>query len=185
MNSGSQSDRSSSRWLLLLFLAAIIVPGAIRWNAARQSPGLIPIAQRKPIRDLSLPQLDGSAWNLADHRGHVVLVNYFATWCGPCRDEMPALLQSIREATPQGLDAVGISLDSAPNAHTAVQQYVALYRISYAVAFPDATINSEAADIALPTTTLIDRQGRIARTYSGEVNHATLSKDLAALFAEP
>jgi cytochrome c biogenesis protein CcmG/thiol:disulfide interchange protein DsbE len=183
MSLDGQPGRKPSRWMLL-FVAAAVVVGAVRWHGPHQTPGLIPVAQRQVMRDLTLPQLDGAVWKLADHRGHVVLINYFATWCEPCRDELPALLQSVSEATPQELSAVGISLDSGPKAHTAVQQYATLYRVPYTIAFPDATISSESVNTALPTTVLIDQQGRIARTYTGEVDHATLGKDIAALLAE-
>ena len=121
---------------------------------------------------------------LSDHRGQVVLMNFWATWCEPCRDELPDLLQVIRAAGPRGLSAVGVSMDTGPAAHAQVQQFVAQYRLPYPIAFPDATMSIGAEGIGVPTTVLLDKQGRRAKTYVGEVDKETLARDVAALLAE-
>jgi thiol-disulfide isomerase/thioredoxin len=171
------------RWTWLFGLAALLLAGS-RWHVSGQSAGLIPAARREATPDLTLPRLDGGQWRLADHRGQVVLLNFWATWCEPCRDELPGLLQVIRQATPHGLDAVGVSMDAGPAAEAQVRQYVTQYRLPYAIAFPDATLSAGANGIGVPTTVLLDKQGRRAKTYVGEVDRVTLAKDVAALLGE-
>ncbi len=172
---------------MVVFVAAALLLGATRWHFSGQSAGLKPVADRKPVPDMTLAQLGGGKWKLDDHRGQVVLINYWATWCGPCRDELPGLLQVARESGPQGLAMVGVSMDSASSVQAKqelVQQFVMRYRVPYPIAFPNATTNMESQDIGLPTTVLIDRHGRAAKTYIGEVERAILAKDVAALLAE-
>jgi cytochrome c biogenesis protein CcmG/thiol:disulfide interchange protein DsbE len=171
---------------MIVFLVAALCVIATRWNFVRPKPGLMPVQVRKPVAEMTLPQLGGGEWKLADHRGEVVLINYWATWCEPCRDELPALLRVARDTAPQGLAVVGVSFDngSGPARAQAVQSFVSLYRVPYPIAFPDAQLDRESRDIGLPTTMLVDRHGRAAKVYVGEVDRATLTTDLAALLAE-
>jgi thiol-disulfide isomerase/thioredoxin len=176
-----QPDR---RWLLLFLFAALLL-GASHWRVSGQAAGLIPVARREPTPNLVLPQLNGGQWSLADHRGQVVLLNFWATWCEPCRDELPDLLAVIRQAGPRGLTAVGVSMDQGPSAPALVRQFAAQYRLPYPIAFPNATIGAAAQGIGVPTTVLLDRQGRRAKTYVGELDRVTLARDVATLLAEP
>lgn len=128
-------------------------------------------------------QIDGGEWKLADHRGQVVLINYWATWCEPCQDELPGLLQVARESGPQGLAVVGVSLDSMPGAKTQVEQFAARFKLPYPIAYA-ATSAMQPREFEIPTTVLIDRQGRTAKIYVGEVERASLQKDVDALLAE-
>jgi cytochrome c biogenesis protein CcmG/thiol:disulfide interchange protein DsbE len=180
MGSNEGRDR---RWMLVFLLAALGL-GYSRWRVSGQSPGLIPAARREATPDLTLQRLGGGTWSLADHRGHVVLMNFWATWCEPCRDEMPALAQVLRQTAPQGVAMVGVSLDSGPNNQELVQQFAARYRTPWPIAFPSAALRLRSEGIAIPTTVLLDKEGRRAKTYVGEVDRATLAKDVAALLAE-
>jgi cytochrome c biogenesis protein CcmG/thiol:disulfide interchange protein DsbE len=169
---------------MFLFVFAAMLLGASRLRVSGQSAGLIPTAQREPTPNLILPQLNGGQWTLADHRGQVVLLNFWATWCEPCRDELPDLLQVIRQSAPHGLAAVGVSMDSGPDAQAQVRQFVSLFRLPYPIAFPSPAMSAAASGIDVPTTVLLDRQGRRAKTYVGELDRASLARDVAALLAE-
>ncbi len=179
------NDRNDRRWMIV-FLAAALCLIATRWHIAHSSPGLLPIATRKAAPEMTLPQLGGGQWKLADHRGQVVMINYWATWCEPCRDELPGLLRVARDSAPRGLAVVGVSFDygSGQARAQAVQSFVNLYRVPYPIAFPDARLDLETRDIGLPTTVLVDRHGRAAKTYVGPVDRATLTTDIAALLGE-
>jgi cytochrome c biogenesis protein CcmG/thiol:disulfide interchange protein DsbE len=177
----NQPDR---RWMFLFVFAAMLL-GASRWRVSGQSAGLIPVANREPTPNLTLPQLGGGQWTLADHRGQVVLLNFWATWCEPCRDELPDLLQVVRQSAPHGLAAVGVSMDSGPDAQAQVRQFVSLFRLPYPIAFPDAAMSAGANGIGVPTTVLLDKQGRRAKTYVGELDRVSLARDIAALQSEP
>jgi cytochrome c biogenesis protein CcmG, thiol:disulfide interchange protein DsbE len=177
-------DERGSRVWMYGFVTAAVLLGAVRWHIARQSAGLRPVAERRAMGPLELPQLDGGEWKLADHRGQVVLINYWATWCEPCQEELPGLMQVARESGPKGLAVVGVSLDAGANAQTKVQQFVARYRIAYPVAFADAMRGGPFSVEVLPTTVLIDRQGRVAKRYVGGVERDDVARDVAALLAE-
>lgn len=172
------------RWMLVFLLLAAVVLGVSRWRVSGQTAGLIPEARREATPEMTLEQVDGGSWRLADHRGRVVVMNFWATWCEPCRDEMPALAQVLRQTAPQGVTMVGVSLDSGPNTQRLVQQFAAQYRPPWPIAFPSAALRLRSEGIAIPTTVLLDKQGRRAKTYVGEVDRATLAKDVAALLAE-
>jgi cytochrome c biogenesis protein CcmG/thiol:disulfide interchange protein DsbE len=177
-------DERGGRVWMCLFVAAAVLLGAVRWHTARQSPGLKPMAERRAMRPMELQQLGGGEWKLADHRGQVVLINYWATWCEPCHEELPGLMQVARELGPKGLVVVGVSLDDGANAEARVTQFVARYRIAYPVAFADAARSGPFSGMGLPTTVLVDREGRVAKRYVGEVEREDFARDVAALLAE-
>lgn len=182
----ASNDRRDRRWMVLFVVAAMFLV-ASRWHLLRQSAGLKEVAERKPAPDRTLPMLGGGVWKLSEHRGQVVMINYWATWCEPCREELSGIEQVARESAPNGLAVVGISMDTAPSAQTRaqkVQQYVDVYRVPYPIAFPDTKRNAEWGNISLPTTILIDRQGRVAKTYVGVVEREILAKDVVSLLAE-
>jgi cytochrome c biogenesis protein CcmG, thiol:disulfide interchange protein DsbE len=177
------SWRDEHVWLVV-FVCAIAVVSGIHWRFPRQSGGFTPIAQRRSAGELILPQLNGGEWNLADHRGQVVLINYWATWCGPCREEMPGLARVAQEFTPRGLAVVGVAMDDGSDAPAQVRAFAARMKVPYPVAFPPATTTLGPREIALPTTVLIDRQGRIVKTYRGAVERDDFAGDVAAALAE-
>ena len=175
--------RNQHVWLAM-FVAAIVVVSSMHWRFPRQSGGFTPVAQRRSAGDLTLSQLGGNDWNLADHRGQVVLINYWATWCGPCREEMPGLARVAQEFAPRGLAVVGVAMDDGSNASAQVRAFAARMKVPYPIAFPSAARNLGPREIALPTTVLIDRHGRIVKTYRGAVERADFAKDVAAALAE-
>jgi cytochrome c biogenesis protein CcmG, thiol:disulfide interchange protein DsbE len=175
--------RGNQIWMyLFLAMAALLV--ATRWHLPAQSGGFTPAANRHAMRDVALPQLGGGEWRLADHRRQVVLINYWATWCEPCKEELPGLMQVARESEPKSLAVVGVAMDTGPNSQARVQQFAAQYRLPYPVAFPDAILNRQEDLLALPTTVLIDKHGRVAKTYTGAVEQKDFAKDVAVLLGE-
>ena len=179
-----RSDNRGDRVWLFIFLAAVLFFGAVPWHWRSQSGGFTPAADRQTLPAVTMPQLGGGHWSLTDHRGQVVLINYWATWCGPCREELPGLMQVARDSGPKGLAVVGVSLDTGADAPALVQQFAARYRMPYPVAFPPPMMHGATRDIAIPTSVLIDRQGRLVKTYYGAVERKDFAKDVAALLAE-
>lgn len=173
-----------NRVWMWVFLAAALLLATTRWYSPSRSGGLKPVANRTAMPDVVLPQLSGGEWKLADHRGQVVLINYWATWCEPCMEELPGLMRVARQSGPNGLAVVGISLDEGHDRDARVRQFVARYHVPYPVAFPDTTKNGDATVIGLPTTVLLDKQGRVAKTYLGSVEGDDFAKDIAALLSE-
>jgi thiol-disulfide isomerase/thioredoxin len=171
------------RWIK--FGAGVVAFALVAWawhSGARQAGRMTPAKERRVMPALVLTQLDGGTWRMEDHRGQVVLVNYWATWCGPCREEMPGLVRLSEELGPEGLAVVGVSIDEG--SREKVQQFVEEFHVTYPVAFP-ASLSPMAQGMAgVPTTILVDRDGRVAKTYVGAVEERDFRADVRVLLAE-
>jgi cytochrome c biogenesis protein CcmG/thiol:disulfide interchange protein DsbE len=99
-------------------------------------------------------------------------------------EELPALIQTAHDSGPKGLDVIGISIDAGPDASAKVKQFVTRYRVPYPMAFASAMWSGAAGVTGPPVTLLLDRQGRIAKTYIGEVESKQLAANVRTLLAE-
>jgi peroxiredoxin len=106
---------------------------------------------------LVIPELDGQVFNLSALRGKVVVVNFWATWCPPCRNEMPALDAFYRQFHGRGVEMIGLSVDR-PRDRSDVQKV--MHSFSYPAAMlDDAKVNDFGSPNALPMTVIVDRNG--------------------------
>ena len=110
--------------------------------------------------EYSATMLDGSKFDVASMRGKVVLLNLWATWCGPCRTEIPELQMMRQKYAARGFEIVGVSVDeSGPEA---VKTFVDEQKVTYPIALdPDSKLASIFQTSVLPTSVLLDRNGRI------------------------
>ena len=116
--------------------------------------------QRVKAPDFSLRDSEGRSIRLSDLKGKVVAVNFWATWCGPCRDEIPGFLDVYQSLKSNGLEIIGVSLDS--DGWGVVKPFVKRYNISYPVVMGNAEIVSRFGGFsAIPATFIIDREGYI------------------------
>lgn len=146
------------RWRLLL-AAAVLAAAPPALLAAPPTVG-----QQAP--QLIVPQLDGHEFDLAKLRGKVVLVNVWATWCSPCRGEMPTLNTFYRRYHSRGVDLLGLSIDEPPDA-ASVQKVVQQFSYPAALA-SKARVNGFGDPIAVPITYVIDAQGVIRAQLQAE-----------------
>ena len=122
-----------------------------------------------------LPDLDGEMQSMDQWNGQLVVLNFWATWCPPCRKEMPAFLELQDQYASQGLQFVGIALDNPEK----VQDFIDTLGVDYPILVGD-TEASKVYDAygnrlgALPYTAVIARDGSILKTYRGEVTKKTL-----------
>ena len=123
---------------------------------------------------------------IAAQKGRVVLVNFWATWCGPCVAEFPALVRTSRTYKPQGLSVIAVSADSLKDQHAKVEPFLKKQGAAFPVylqksADPEAFINAfdPAWQGDLPRTFIYDRQGRLVKTLSGEQTAQTLAAAVA------
>lgn len=120
-----------------------------------------------PAPDLTLETMDGRELNLADMKGKVVLVNFWATWCAPCRKEIPDFIDLYSELKSEGLVIVGIAVDQ--DGAEAVRPYVNEQDINYPIVLdPDQSTESHFdAMYGLPTTYVVNPEGNIVRRVLG------------------
>lgn len=169
-------------WVAGFFGVAAALALFVSMRPSRVQAGVTPIALRPSAPNMVLAQLDGGSWKLEDHRGQVVLVNLWASWCGPCREETPGLVRLYGELGPKRLEIVGLSLDVGGREN--VRSFVRQFQVPYPIAFPEPM--SQLADIVegVPTTILVDKEGRVAKTYRGAVQQAVFAADVNELLAE-
>jgi thiol-disulfide isomerase/thioredoxin len=136
--------------------------------AAGQEPHAPAIPEELP--KIALPDLDGKVRALSDWSGRPLLINFWATWCEPCRREVPLLRALKRKQTGLGLEVVGIAIDSPD----AVRQYVASHGIDYPVLIGEkdgfAAITAFGMDTGLPFSVFSDRSGRVVTLKVGELH---------------
>lgn len=136
-----------------------------------------------PAPAVSFPLLDGRVVPLEDLRGQVVLINYWATWCPPCRAEMPGFQDVYELRRAAGFTVIGVSTDDRPQAD--VEAWLRDHGISYPVAMVTPALGAAFGDIAgLPTSLLIDKRGRVRYTVSGFFTEPALRAAVDRLLAE-
>lgn len=178
-------------WIMAAVVGVGLVLEAVEKNesgfeakeAVAAESGATRAAARKRMPELAFVGLDGKPWKLSDHRGQVVLLNFWATWCPPCRKEMPALVRLSDRYKSAGLQVVGVNADeSAPDK---VRRFVADYGITYPVMSGGKGRSVMMPMVEkLPATFLVDKEGRLAAVFSGAMAEAAFQRELKPLLAE-
>ena len=159
--------------------AAPLLLLALALAGCSEAPVPVGGAVGSTLPDFAVTTLDGDSLHLADLRGQVVLLNLWATWCPPCREEMPGLEQISRELGPRGLRVVGLSVD-APGDDGLVRSFVAQNGITFTVLRDAADHSSEALHTTgIPQTYLVGTDGVIRRHWIGMIDPARVRGALA------
>lgn len=117
------------------------------------------------------------------HSGEVLLINFWATWCGPCREEIPSLIKLRNEHRKEGFEVIGISMDEGGRAM--ISMFSEKFAISYPIAMGTPKVaRSFGGIIGIPQSFLVDRQGKIVKSYAGLVDHDVFEKDITSLLAK-
>jgi cytochrome c biogenesis protein CcmG, thiol:disulfide interchange protein DsbE len=144
-----------------------------RYPRARQAPTV----QFAP--DFSLPQLNGEPLTLSHYRGEVVLLDFWATWCEPCRKETPGFVDLQNKYGPQGLQIVAVSMDDSPEP---VREFCRQFKMNYPVVMGNAAVGELYGGIlGLPIAFVLDRRGRIVARHIGPTPASVIEKEIAAL----
>ena len=145
----------------LLFSLVLMILTSTRSTASGDSPSTLHAVADRPVApEFALADIDGAMHRLSDYRGQVVIVNFWATWCPPCREEMPSMQRAWEQI--QDEDMVILAIDVGEDEDT-----IFTFTADYPVEFPllldlDSRVIQEWPVRGLPTTFIVDPQGRIA-----------------------
>lgn len=165
-------------WIVLLVATLFAVLGGWlqhRSRLAHVPAGVHVVAVGEPVPDLALMTPDGRQLRLSDYRGHRVLLNFWASWCGPCLDEMPALDQAARRHASARV--LGIAMDEQAR----VQTFLADHPVAYPVVLgelssPSTSLRFGDTAEVLPYSALLGADGRLLATHRGPLDAATLDR---------
>jgi cytochrome c biogenesis protein CcmG/thiol:disulfide interchange protein DsbE len=134
----------------------------------------------KPAPGFTLQDPTGAKVSLADYKGKVVLLNFWATWCVGCKQEIPWFIDFETKYKKEGLTVLGVSLDD--EGWKVLKPYLAEHPMNYQVVLGNDDVATLYGGVdALPTTLLIDRDGNIASTHTGVVDRIGIEKELQLL----
>ena len=168
---------------LMIGLTAAALGLVFAWQIRPARPSVHPVEKRKAMPDFTFPSLAQVPWSLNEHKGKVVVVNFWATWCPPCRDEMPDLVRVHERYRSRGVEFAGVSMDDDPR--RVAPPFLKRYNVRYPILVaPPESLLAQAVE-SLPTSFLIDKQGKVARTWVGIVREKELVAAIEALLSEP
>jgi peroxiredoxin len=173
--------------ILLLGVGTLLIAAAtyfiLQGTTPPAAPTTVPVNVSFPAPELTLNDTDGISRSLADYRGQVVLVNLWATWCPPCKEEMPTLEAFYQEQKDKGFVIIAIN-DGDPQAD--VLEFVKEYELSFPIWLDPTYIATEQAFHTknLPTSFVIDRTGTIRLAWVGGISAKMLDQHLRPLIRE-
>jgi cytochrome c biogenesis protein CcmG, thiol:disulfide interchange protein DsbE len=178
----NEEDRreSSLGALAVLALAAAIALFVWAWTNTQgdeQSGDAVRVGREAP--DFRLPDLNGNQVALSDHRGQVVLINFWATWCPPCRVEMPEFEAVYREYHDEGFEILGVDQREPVEL---VEEFITERGFSWIFLLDeDFDVSREYAATSIPKSILVDRDGTVVQIWTGPLTRSTLEHHLSEL----
>ena len=168
--------------LLLIGFAVTFLASPASQSDAKSLSSVQPMAVNFPAPELSLPNLNGETESLSDYRHTVVLVNNWATWCPPCKAEMPTLSAYYNDHKSEGFTIVAIE---AGDPADVVAPFVQSYDLEFPVWLDDDGAALKAfGNGNLPNSYVIDRSGMVRYAWTGEINKVMLEKYVTPLLRE-
>jgi len=170
------------RMLRRIFVTVALMVGFLTLPANAPAD-LKPAESRKPPPEVALTDSNGAAVDLSAYKGRVVLLDFWATWCEGCKEEIPWFMEFQGKYNKTGLTVVGASLDD--DGWKSVKPYLAEHKINYRIVI--GTFESAkqfGADKGMPVSVLIDRSGRIADIHPGMVDRAAFEREIQLLLKE-
>lgn len=183
----AQSRRQKTSFGIVVGAGLILLGIAIGLMLLNQEPvarslGVIPAPVNFPAPELTLNRLDGQAESLSEYRGQVVLVNNWATWCPPCKAEMPDLQAYYAAHKDEGFTIVAIS---AADAESDVRTFAQQYQLSFPIWLDPQNLALAAfRNQSLPNSYVVDREGVVRLAWTGGITRDILEEYLAPLLEE-
>ena len=175
---------NAKSYKLLIILAsaglvlALVVTGLLltQGDAKNEFSSKSSAETKEPAPNFTLLLIDGKNFNLSDYKGKPILINFFASWCLPCREEMPALEKIAHEYKPKGVVFLGIAIDDTEEK---MKNFIAKYGVTFPVGLDKtAAIQKSFGLYGIPTTYFIDKRGIINYFHSGSVTEELLQHEL-------
>ena len=133
--------------------------------------------QGQPAPDFSLASLDGKTLKLSDYKGKAVLLNFWATWCEPCKIEMPWFVQLQQQYGPQGLQVLGVAMDDTDPKD--IQEFAQKMGVNYPIVVGKEAVGDQYGGIPyLPSTFYIDRDGKVVDRVFGLVSRSEIEDNI-------
>ncbi len=171
--------------VVVLVIAGMLIAG--KHLTRQQGPGISgsnSALKGKDAPDFQLTDLQGKNVRLSDLRGKAVLLNFWATWCPPCKIEMPWFVDLQKQYGPQGLQIVGVAMDDG-DAHDAVAKFAKQMGLNYPVLLGNDKVADQYGGVdALPTTFYIGRDGKIVARVFGLVSHKEIEENVRAALGQ-
>ena len=170
---------------LIRKLAASLLFLALTCSAADQPrvrATLQPASERKAASEFALQDSLGKTASLKEYRGKIVLLDFWATWCHGCKEEIPWFVDFDRKYAAKGLVVLGVSLDG--DGWKVVKPFIQTANVPYRILLGNDATAKEYGIRNMPDTFLIDREGRIAAAYSGLVDKNDVENNIQAMLAQ-
>lgn len=172
--------------LAALFLAGILAACGPKNPGVPLPPNLsqvVTVTERADLApDFTWEDPDGAEMSFDRARGTVTLVNFWATWCGPCRKEMPDLVELSQAYADRGFRVIGIATDRTANAAELVAEFIREYKIPYQIVLSTQEVEDAFNNVRMmPTSFLVDADGRIVRTMVGLRSRAQFEEAITPL----
>ena len=168
------NSRSSFSQIVLLVLCFVLPVAA--------TADLTPANSRKLSPDFTLTDSKGASVKLSDYKGKVVLLDFWATWCGGCKVEIPWYMEFQNTYKEKGLSVVGVSMDD--DGWKSVKPFIAENKINYPIVIGNSDLGTQFGVSALPLTLLVDRNGKIADSHAGMVDKDAFEREIQVLLKE-
>ena len=172
--------------------ALLIATGAISaflLTSCSREPSVVEAAvkaekDRKPAPDFTLKDANGQTAKLSDYKGKVILLDFWATWCGPCKIEIPWFIEFEQAYKDKGFSVVGVSMDE--EGWSVVKPYIQDRKVNYRILLGTEQVGQLYGGLdSLPTTYLIDRSGRIASVHIGLTEKDGFQNEITRLLEAP
>jgi thiol-disulfide isomerase/thioredoxin len=163
---------------IAICVSTAVFTACSQWEQPSEAPKSASNVKTAP--DFTLKDANGASVKLSDYRGKVVLLNFWATWCGPCKIEIPWFMEFEQQYKNKGFAVLGVAMDD--EGWEVVKPYIAGKKMNYRVVMGNDSVATAYGGIdALPTTFVIDQEGRIVASHIGLINKDDYLKEIQSL----